>query len=133
MVEFKNMLLDFVFKTCQCSHENFPVDREFGYCPDCGELVENQWFIVRCGCCGLKHKAVIRHGKVVCTDNYCQNCGSSEFMVEKIPCINFIDINYAVLVRHSNRKMVAQSTTQVWVEQPSKRNTYKQLLLTQSL
>lgn len=131
MVEFKKMLLDFVFKTCKCSHENFPVEKEFGYCPDCGEPVENQWYITRCSCCGIKHKAVIRHGKVITAANYCQNCGSSEFHVERIPCINFIDINYAVLVRKSKRNIVTESISQAWVENPTRRNSGRQLLLTQ--
>ena len=45
----------------KCSHPKVPVDAEIYYCPDCGELVENQWYIVRCSSCGMKEKATIKN------------------------------------------------------------------------
>ena len=83
----------------KCNHDKFPADKDIGYCPDCGELIENQWFIVRCACCGVKHKAVIKNGQIVPVEKFCHNCGAKEFITERINKINFIDINYAVLVK----------------------------------
>ena len=117
------------FKT-ECKHEHFPVDKEFGYCPDCGELIENQWFIVRCACCGVKHKAIVRNGKVVPIDKFCDNCGSREFVSERIDKINFIDINYAVLVK-TVIKNVVEPFTQSWVD-IKETNSCKPKLLQQS-
>ena len=106
-------LMEF-FKT-ECKHEHVPADRDFGYCPDCGELIENQWFIVRCACCGVKHKAIYKNGKVVPLEKFCDNCGSREFVVERIDKINFIDINYAVLVKTVISNDL-QPFTQTWVD-----------------
>lgn len=123
------ILLEFFKKNRQCKHENFPPDTEFGYCPDCGQLIENQWFITRCSCCGLKHKAVIRNGEVVPLAKFCHNCGSKSFVAQKINKINFIDINYAVLVK----KVVVSDNfefIQSWAEARETSN-YKHILLQQ--
>ena len=90
--------MEFFKKSRQCKHENFPPEKEIGYCPDCGELIENQWFIVRCACCGVKHKAVLKNGEIISAEKFCHNCGSKSFVAEKVDKINFIDISYAVLV-----------------------------------
>ena len=91
--------MEFFKKSRQCKHENFPPDKDTGYCPDCGELIENRWFIVRCACCGVKHKAIIKNGQIVPVEKFCHNCGGKDFVVERVNKINFIDINYAVLVK----------------------------------
>ena len=93
------MIMEFFKKSRQCKHENFPPEKEIGYCPDCGELIENQWFIVRCECCGVKHKAVLKNGEIISAEKFCHNCGSKSFVAEKVDKINFIDISYAVLVK----------------------------------
>jgi len=113
----------------ECKHEKFPADRDIGYCPDCGELIENQWFITRCACCGVKHKAIYKQGKVVPVDKFCENCGSKEFVAERINKINFIDINYAVVVKTVISNEV-QSFTQSWVDSTETSN-YKPRLLPQ--
>ena len=93
------MIMEFFKKSRQCKHENFPPEKEIGYRPDCGELIENQWFIVRCACCGVKHKAVLKNGEIISAEKFCHNCGSKSFVAEKVDKINFIDISYAVLVK----------------------------------
>ncbi len=93
------IIMEFFKRQHQCKHENFPPDKDIGYCPDCGQLIENQWFIVRCKCCGLKHKAVLKNGGIISAEKFCHNCGSKEFFAERVNKINFIDINYAVLVK----------------------------------
>ncbi len=63
----------------KCTHPNVPLEDDIAYCPDCGELVENHWYIARCACCGVKQRATIRNGEVVPEDNFCHNCGSKAY------------------------------------------------------
>ncbi len=101
----------------KCSHEHVTPDRECGYCPDCGKFIRNEWYITRCACCGVKLKTVIRNGLIVPQHKYCINCGSENFLVEKIGQINFIDINFAVLVKKiANEENVLCATTRCWQE-----------------
>ena len=88
----------FKFKRA-CLHEKITPDMEKGYCPDCGKLIENEWYITRCACCGVKLRTMAKNGVVQPQSHYCTNCGSEEFVVEKLATINFIDINFAVLVK----------------------------------
>ena len=91
--------MEFFNKKYKCKHDKFLPDNDLGYCPDCGELIENQWFILRCSCCGVKHKAIIKNGQISSVEKFCHNCGNKDFVVERVGKINFIDINYAVLVK----------------------------------
>jgi hypothetical protein len=90
---------DFLNFNKKCQHTNLPLDVEIGYCPDCGELVENHWYITRCGCCGVKERATVRNGEVVPEEGFCHNCGSKSYKVEEIEKIDCININYAIVVR----------------------------------
>ena len=105
-----------------CSHDKIHPNMEFGYCPDCGKLIRNDWYITRCACCGVKLRAVNKNGKIVPQDNFCTNCGSNEYEVEKLPKINFVDINFAVLLKTEVEEEKKVSTTQCWqertIEQP---------------
>lgn len=102
-----------------CNHEKITPDMECGYCPDCGKFIQNEWYITRCKCCGVKLKSMIRNGEVFPQNHYCTNCGSDIFKVEKLEKINFIDINFAVL----NKKVVSDelksNTIQCWQERKS--------------
>lgn len=100
----------------QCTHEKITPDMEQGYCPDCGKLIQNEWYITRCACCGVKMKAMTRGGVVVPQNHYCVNCGSEDFTVEKLDKINFIDINFAVLVKNIVKENARCSTVQCWQE-----------------
>ena len=99
-----------------CSHEKISPDIESGYCPDCGKLIRNDWYITRCACCGVKLKANIRNGEIFPQYHYCTNCGSKEYNVEKLAKINFIDINFAVLDKHIVEEDKTVKTTQCWQE-----------------
>ena len=79
------------------------------------ELVENQWFILRCACCGVKVKAMIRNGKIVPVEKHCTNCGMAEFNVEKLEKVNFINVNYAVLMKKAVHTE-SFDFTQSWVD-----------------
>lgn len=121
--------MEFFKKTKSCNHFHVAPDVDFAYCPDCGELIENQWYLVRCACCGVKLKGIIKNGEIIPEKHFCHNCGTKDYVIERIDKINFIDISYAVLV-----KAVVENNninyTQSWV---SKTQDYKPKLLQQSL
>ena len=101
----------------KCSHEHVLPDVDRAYCPDCGKLIHNQWYIARCSCCGVKLRAMSKNGRIVPQTHYCTNCGGSDFQVEKLEKINFIDINFAVLVKQVvNDTSVCPATTCLWQE-----------------
>lgn len=100
----------------KCSHQSVAPEVEQAYCPDCGKLIKNEWYITRCSCCGVKMKAMVRGENVVPQYHYCSNCGSKEFSVEKIEKINFIDINFAVLIKKEVEEEFRTSTTRCWQE-----------------
>ena len=100
----------------KCSHEKVRPDVEQSYCPDCGKLIKNEWYVTRCSCCGVKTKAMVSNGEIVPQYKYCMNCGGSSYTVEKIEKINFIDINFAALVKREVEKECFCSTTRCWQE-----------------
>ena len=102
----------------KCTHDKITPNMEQGYCPDCGKLIKNEWYITRCSCCGVKMKAMQRNGEIVPQNHYCCNCGAKEYTVEKIEQINFIDINFAVLVKKEVDldSQKSFSTTTCWEE-----------------
>ena len=91
---------------------------------DCGELIENQWYLVRCASCGLKEVATVINGEIVPVESFCHNCGSKGYTVERLEKIDCININYAVLKREIIRNdfnEYSQSwteTNQILNEQP---------------
>ena len=84
----------------KCSHHNVMPNVEQAYCPDCGKLIKNDWYITRCACCGRKLKTISKNGKIIPQSHYCTNCGSDSYLVEKLEALSFIDINFAVLVKN---------------------------------
>lgn len=100
----------------KCTHEHVAPSAEKAYCPDCGKLIKNDWYITRCSCCGIKLRAIIKNGKIAPQLHYCSNCGSEDFIIEKIDKINFIDINFAVLVKQVIEEDHYCSTTRCWQE-----------------
>ena len=130
------MVLDFILgllsPNTKCTHEHVGLDKDFGYCPDCGALIENQWYIVKCSCCGIKQKAVVKNGKIVPVGNFCHNCGSEDYVVEKLDTIDFININYAALVRKETKVEQRRTPiTQCWIDSTTKRTNEQPLLLPQ--
>lgn len=93
------MIWSLLKKNNICTHPQVAPDCDFAYCPDCGELIENQWYLVRCACCGVKLKGFVKNGQIIPETKFCHNCGCKDFVVERIDKINFIDITYAVLVK----------------------------------
>ena len=110
------MLFDFIITKHECTHKNVPIDVDEAYCPDCGALVKNKWFLVRCSCCNIKRKAHTEYRKIVPDSHFCPNCGTSEFYVQELEDINFIDVHYAIFQKVVvNQKHGA--TRQVWIEE----------------
>ena len=109
-----------------CTHDKISPEVESAYCPDCGKLIRNEWYITRCACCGVKMKAMIRNGVVVPQYHFCTNCGAKEFTAEKLATINFIDINFAVLKKQVVEEDLRANTTQCWQE---KTNVQPKLLV----
>ena len=109
-------MFKFFYAQNECKHENILPNVEAGYCPDCGEYVENHWYLTRCGCCGIKHKTIVIKDKISACSKYCKNCGSNKFIVEKLKKINFVNIHYAVvlkkIIKNKNPYFV-----QSWVEE----------------
>ena len=119
-------MFNIIFGRKKCNHDKIPANIEQGYCPDCGELIENQWYLVRCKHCKIKRKAYIAGENILPESHFCPNCGGILYEVEKLKKINFIDINFAVLKKEviKTQKHYAPSTN--WVEQTSD-NTQKLL------
>lgn len=109
----------FFFKKKECSHPKVSPDKEAQYCPDCGKYIENKWYLTRCSCCNVKRVTTIKFGEIMPESKYCPNCGHEHFYIEPIKNINFIDINFAVLIKEINEKL---STTrcQSWYELENK-------------
>ena len=110
------MLLDFFKIKHECTHKNVPVDVDEAYCPDCGALIRNKWFLARCACCNIKRKAHTEYNTVIPDTHYCPNCGSREFYIQELDEINFMDVHYAI-----HKKVVIEQehsvTRQIWVEE----------------
>ena len=101
----------------RCTHDKVRPDVEQAYCPDCGKLIKNEWYITRCSCCGVKMKAMVKNGDIVPQEHYCSNCGGEDFSVEKVEKINFIDINFAALVKTEIKdEQFSCSITKCWQE-----------------
>ena len=110
----------------KCTHEKVSPNIDFGYCPDCGKLVRNEWYITRCACCGVKLKTVITSGNIQPELKYCSNCGHKEFIIEKLDKISFLNVNHAVLKRNEITEDNYCSFTQCWQE---KTNVQPKLLV----
>jgi len=108
----------FFFKTKECTHPKVTPDKDSCYCPDCGKYIENKWYLTRCSCCNVKRITTIKHGQIVPESSFCPNCGAVHFHIEEIKNINFIDINFAVLIKEINEER-SHNYTQSWLERDS--------------
>ncbi len=121
------MIFDFLKRKNECRHTRVPIDVDEAYCPDCGALIRNKWYLVRCACCDIKRSAHSHYNDIVPDTKFCHNCGSTEYYVEEIEKLNFIDVHYAVF----KQEIVEQqgyTTRQVWVEKEENLLTERKLL-----
>ena len=110
------MLLNFFKISKECKHLHVPVDVEEAYCPDCGQLVKNKWYLVRCNCCNIKRKSRFEYDKVKPETKFCPNCGSTEFYVEELDNIDCSTMNY-VLFKKVIVEQGFHSVRQLWIEE----------------
>lgn len=99
----------------ECTHQKVSPDKDSCYCPDCGMYIENRWYLTRCNCCNVKRKSIIKFDTIMPETKYCPNCGAEHYHVEEVKSINFIDINFAVLVKEINEER-SINRTQTWLE-----------------
>ena len=109
------MLFDFFKHKTGCSHDRVPVDVEEAYCPDCGALIKNKWYLVRCSCCDIKRQAHTHFDDIVPNTKYCPNCGATDYYVEELDSINFLNVHYAVY-KKVEVKQQGFTTSQIWIE-----------------
>lgn len=108
-------MFEFLWKN-PCTHSRITPNMASGYCPDCGEYVENHWYITRCKCCGIKQISLVKNGKIVAGEKFCRNCGSDSFVTEELESLDIVNINYAVV----QKRVVAErkpSIIETWIEQ----------------
>jgi len=111
-------IISFLRNKNKCSHKNALLFSDNGYCPDCGKYLEKKYYIVRCTCCNIKRPAKIFWGEIVPVEHFCTNCGNSEYYIEQVDNINFIDAKYAVYLKEIVPEInISSSNTQVWVEE----------------
>ncbi len=112
------ILFDFFKIKHECSHNKVSADVEEAYCPDCGALVQNKWYLVRCGCCNIKRSAHRHYDEIIPDTKFCKNCGSSEYYIQELEKLNFTDVRYAVFKKVIvNNEKQNISTRQIWVEE----------------
>lgn len=109
------MLIELFKIKQECPHDKITPEMDSGYCPDCGEYIENQWYITRCACCGVKQKTIVLKDQVSADMKFCRNCGNNSFVIEKLGKINFVDVHYAALIKRIV-KNIKINIIQTWVD-----------------
>lgn len=100
-----------------CSHQNVETSKSLSYCPDCGKLIRTNWYIIRCSCCGKKRIGLLKYGKIVPIAKFCTNCGTNEYEIEKLPHLNYFDINFAIAKQEEEKNPEEHELTQTWCEE----------------
>ncbi len=114
----KNILIKLLKTKNQCSHKKALMTTNEGYCPDCGQYLIKNYYIVRCVSCDVKREAKLYWGEIVPKDKYCSNCGAKEYYIEKLDKINFIDAQYAIYLKEIAQELkTLHPETQIWVEE----------------
>lgn len=114
----KNILISFLLNQNKCSHKNALLHTESGYCPDCGQYLIKNYYLIRCSRCDIKRQAKLYWGEIQPVDKYCFNCGSVDYYIEKIDKVNFIDAQYAIYIKEIADEMQnLHPETQIWVDE----------------
>ena len=121
----KNILLKLVKNHFKCIHKHALLYSDTGYCPDCGQYLVKNYYIVRCSRCDIKREAHLVWGEIEPKEKFCSNCGSSEYYIEKLDKVNFVDAHFAIYLKEiANDIMNLHPETTVWVED---KETLKQI------
>ena len=110
-----NILKIFGVKTC--NHPNVETNKVLSYCPDCGKLIHINWYVIKCRCCGKKRIGILRGNKVVPLARFCTNCGTEDYIVEKIENLNYFNMNYAIAKKEEENIPYQHSYTETWVDE----------------
>ncbi len=117
----RNVLIKLFKNKKQCNHKKALLNTNEGYCPDCGQYLVKNYYIVRCASCGVKREAKLVWGEILPKDKYCSNCGAKEYYIEKLDKINFIDAQYAIYLKEIAQELkILHPDTQIWVEENEK-------------
>ena len=117
----ENILIKFIKSKQKCRHKNALLYSDSGYCPDCGQFLVKNYYIVRCSCCDIKREAKLSWGEIVPQEKFCSNCGSSEYYIEKLDSLNLIDAHYAVYLKEiADEIHIRRPEAQIWVEDGEK-------------
>ena len=123
------MLFDFLKQKHECKHLNVPIDADEAYCPDCGALIKNKWFLARCTCCNIKRTAHSEYNEIKPNTKFCPNCGATEFYIQELDNINFTDVHYAIF-----KKIIIpqdkETIRQIWIEKEGNIQEEKRLITT---
>jgi len=88
-----------------------------GYCPDCGQYLIKNYYLVRCTRCDIKREAKLCWGEIVPKEKYCSNCGASEYYIEQLEKVNFIDAKYAIYLKEiASELQTLHPESQIWVD-----------------
>ena len=110
------MFLYALYREKNCAHPNICAATDYGYCPDCGEFIQNKWYFCRCSCCNIKRKSILKFNNIIPETKYCPNCGFRDFLVEELHNVNFININFAVLKKETQCRSALNFTPiQSWI------------------
>ena len=114
-----NFFLDLFYNLIpakECTHDKISPTSDGEYCPDCGRYIINEWYVTRCKCCGVKLQTIKKGDNILPAENFCHNCGGSDYHIEKLSKIDFINIHYAVLIKRAMEDSNLFRTTQCWQE-----------------
>lgn len=112
-----NILIKLIKNQYKCSHKNALLYQDSGYCPDCGQYLVKNYYLVRCARCDVKREAKLIWGEIVPKNKFCSNCGCEEYYIEKLDKVSFVDAQYAIYLKEIADEMnILHPETQVWVE-----------------
>lgn len=112
-----NILFKILKNKTKCSHKNALINSDEGYCPDCGQYLVKNYYIVRCAKCDIKREGKLSWGEILPLEKYCSNCGSNDYYIEQIDKVNFIDAKYAIYLKEiASEYHTLHPEVQVWVD-----------------
>ena len=73
-------------------------------------------------------QSVKKGDSIIPAEKFCHNCGGSDFYLEKLSKIDFVNINYAVLIKRAMEDGAFTRTTQCWQEEEFAEHSVLQFL-----
>ena len=121
----KNILIKFIKNKNKCNHKNALLHTDNGYCPDCGQYLIKNYYLIRCSRCDIKREAKLAWGEIIPIQKFCSNCGEQNYYIEKLDKVSFVDAKYAIYLKEIASEIhILHPESQIWVEE---NNTIRQL------